>query len=1145
MQINRHIGLLFLIAVLALGGCITTGEKKEDTAATVQSVEEKQEPAASVQPVEEKQEDVKKESPVFVQLGHSAQVNSVAFSPDGKLALSGSHDNTLRLWDVATGRELRTFTGHSGDVSSVAFSPDGKLALSGSDDQTLRLWEVETGKEIRIFTGHSYSVNSVAFSPDGRFALSGSDDKTLRLWDVTTGNSLRTFTGHYGNVNSVAFSPDGKLALSGSGSYRDNKDNTFRLWEVETGKEIRTFPGHSESVNSVAFSPDGKLAFSGSDDDTLQLWEVTTGKELRSFTGDYYNVKSVAFSPDGRFALSGGWSGGLRLWDIETGKEIRTFTEGSSYVESVAFSPDGKLALSGSHDNTLRLWEVETGKAIRTFTGHSSSVNSVSFSLDGKLALSGGDETIRVWDMETGKQLYTYCSQVESVSFSPDGKLALLRSYRNTDRLWDVEAGKEIRTVTIRTFDAYSFSLSNPDGRFVFSRNADKHTFRLWEVATGKQLRSFIGHSDSVNSVVFSSDSKLALSGSDDKTLRLWEVATGKQLRSFIGHSDSVNSVILNSDDRLALSGSDDKTLRLWEVATGKEIRTFTGHSDNVNYMGFSPDDRFVFSVDYENIVRLWDLKTGKEIPFFGRDFPNVKSVTFCFDRKLAFLGNDDDSIRVLDLKINKEIFIVTGYSSDGKLMSPDGKLALDKTMRLWNVSLSKELCQFVAFEDGEWVAITPEGYYNASANAEKYINVRNGLTVTGADQYGSAYHRPDIVARAIALGDTEKAVAELKDVEPKREGISPLATETVNPLKSAPKVEPPKVVEKPTVSEIATDRTPPAIEILEPAVQETEQKDIVIKLGVSDDSGIYEVLVNGKETNLSAEGRFWINVPLILGKNEISISATDGKQNKADKSLSIVRKTDMIQPPAPEPVKPEEPFGNYHALLIAVQDYTSSSAHRLNYPISDAKKIQAVLTSDYTFDEKNIIFLENPDRKTILNTLYSLRKLTEKDNLFVFYAGHGYWDKKSEQGYWLPKDASKDDRSEWLSNGDIRDSLRGIKTKHTLLVSDACFSGGIFDEAREAFSDIPPSVQEIYGKSSRRAITSGMKETVPDHSVFLEYLIRRLTENQKKYLDAQELYVEIRDPVINNSPLKQKPLYGVIHQTGDEGGDFIFIRRK
>jgi WD40 repeat protein len=318
--------------------------------------------------------------------GHASMVLTVAINLDGQIIASGSNDNTIKLWQLETGKLLRTlgrwFSGHSNIVHAIAFSPDGQLLASGSWDETIKLWQVDTGKQIRTFTSHNNWINSIAFSPvpehpsyqEGEFYMqgfvlldttslglgwtlaSGSADSTIKLWLVSTGLELRTFTGHSDTVWSVAFSPDGQLLASGS------SDSTIKLWQVKTGREIRTLTGHSFFVHSVTFSQDGQLLASGSADSSVKLWLVNTGKKLRTFTGHSDTVWSVAFSPDGQFLASGSWDKTIKIWQVSTGAEICTLSGHSNYVRAVAFSPDGQTLVSGSDDDTIKIWRQSDEK---------------------------------------------------------------------------------------------------------------------------------------------------------------------------------------------------------------------------------------------------------------------------------------------------------------------------------------------------------------------------------------------------------------------------------------------------------------------------------------------------------------------------------------------------------------------------------------------------------------------------------------------------------------------------------------------------------------------------------------------------------------------------------------------------------------
>lgn len=351
------------------------------------------------------------------------------------------------------------------------------------------------------------------------------------------------------------------------------------------------------------------------------------------------------------------------------------------------------------------------------------------------------------------------------------------------------------------------------------------------------------------------------------------------------------------------------------------------------------------------------------------------------------------------------------------------------------------------------------------------------------------------------------------------------------------------------------TDNNPPIIVITEPNVEAkrgfkvVQAKKITVRGKAQDPDGIYEIFINGVEANVSEDGTFVANVPLKFGKNDLVVKATDIKNATSSKRFVIKRRSNIDDKNDDDDENDDNDivdnkklgnFGKYYALIIGVSDYEDPNIEDLEgKPTRDADTFATVLHTMYNFEKSNIIVLKNPKDNEINRELFKLRKkITNKDNLLVFYAGHGIF--QDEIGSWLPSNAMMEYEENLFSNSKLVDHFKAIKSKHTLLISDACFSGSIFKT--RSVKGAPKSVQRKFELPSKKAITSGTLKTVPNESVFFRYLIKRLKNNKSKYLSARKLFDMIEDPVINNS--ENKPQYGTIHGIGDEGGDFIFIKK-
>jgi WD40 repeat protein len=331
----------------------------------------------------------------------------VAFSPDGKCFAGAGSDYNIRVWNVATLKEITTLKGHAGYVLGVAFSPDGKYLVSSSADQTIKVWNVATLKQITTLKGHTDIVWGVTFSPDGKFLVSASWDKTIKVWDVATLKEIATLKGHTHSVRGVAFSPDGKFLASSSA------DQTINIWDVATLKQIITLKGDTDSGWGIAFSPDGKYLASGGSDGSIKVWNVATLKQITTLKGDTDSGWGVAFSPDGKYLASGVWDGSIKVWNVATLNGTTILKGHTSSAVGLAFNPDSAYLASTGSDGTIKVWDVATLKEITTLKGHTFPVRGVAFSPDGEYLASASDDcSIRLWATGANKKDFGKCLHV-------------------------------------------------------------------------------------------------------------------------------------------------------------------------------------------------------------------------------------------------------------------------------------------------------------------------------------------------------------------------------------------------------------------------------------------------------------------------------------------------------------------------------------------------------------------------------------------------------------------------------------------------------------------------------------------------------------------------------------------------------------
>ena len=495
--------------------------------------------------------------------------------------------------------------GHSDSVNSVAYSPDGQLLVSGSSDRTIKLWRRD-GTFIRTLAipydiNHQlFDVLSVAISPDSTLIAAGVQQtigggqftSAVHIWRISDGQLVQTFTGYAvggvtnTGVSSVAFSPDGQYLASGS------RDQSVKVWRMSNGNLVSSRSDHVQRVNSVAFSRNGQWLASGSDDDTAKLYRASDWGLVGTFTGHTNDVLSVAFSPDSKRLATGSWDGTVRLWNITNASLPLSLIHGSN-VFCVAFSPDGKLLASGANDHSIKLWDLKRSVLVDTLLGHSASVLTLAFTPDSQMLASGSwspEFAIKVWGQSPAgptasnglnplnQLLFTvtnHSSSINELIFAPDDKL--ISGADTTARFWQGLNGRFLRMINAAT-SVTTMALS-PDGQLIALPGAN-HTVKIYHTADGTLVQTLVGHTQDITGLAFSHDGSLLASGAffdgTNDVIKLWNVSNWTLVRNLSGPFlfGPFMAINFSADDAL-ISASCESVPAVWHVSDGTFIRTF------------------------------------------------------------------------------------------------------------------------------------------------------------------------------------------------------------------------------------------------------------------------------------------------------------------------------------------------------------------------------------------------------------------------------------------------------------------------------------------------------------------------------------------------------------------------------------------
>lgn len=873
-------------------------------------------------------------------------------------------------------------------------------------------------------------------------------------------------------------------------------------------RPLCTFTGHKGIVKSLSIDAKGEILMSGGDDKTVKFWNIATSSGISS-TNVSESVGDVAISADASLFA---YTPVIISKDAQAQKpqkpgvvgkmadksEALVLGSDAAIMQAITFSSNGKYLATGDRLGVVRIFDAQTFKEVAQYDGKNNFISALSFfGENDKYLAMGGDKSLRLWD-------YTN-KEAKVVGMNIDGEFV-------------------------------SAIAASPDAKFVaYVGNEGKIDFL--DCATEKKRKMpelgyelFAGATGKLTSIAYSKDGKLLAAAGIGGLVYVWQAQSGTPLVHFKGHEGYVNDIVFSPDNRYLFSAGADKTIKMWDVTdftfTPKAMPIVKWEAQKwekqmTNVITDSLQKTVGFSI--HSFYPLSDIAFYQNGTRLNAEFKDVEGAKKLYNLKFT-LAVRENTIRIEAkneagqaiseerlLIFNPPRAVITWQSPDNNSISKEESVrTLFCVKSIVPLKETKLYLNGTAIADESLVIVPSNGGgcdYTVSAMLKLnpgsdtvYLTTNNGDLLAQSEERILTYMPP---------APTFTWITPTKDYTVKDTAIN--MNQSVNVELCINSLMPIKSYElKNEIGNTTADSRSIGVKKVE-KVEKVEN----------------EKLFKG-----SCDNQYVATIPLHAGENIISLTVTT-EFGAATSEKRIIKREVM------KDTTKTAWTGTYYAVLIGENMYQDQSIQDLQNPAKDADSIANILTRLYSFDKKNVFVLKDASKMQILNQLVALVELIKpEDKLLVFYAGHGI--QKGKLGYFLPSDANKTNFLTWISSDELFAIFKQINTQHTLLIADACYSGTFFMRSTSA-TDI---CETLEAKTSRRVITSGAAEEVPDQSIFIEYLLKSLKNEAESCIGSSKLFNSFKDNVTSNSPNHQIPQEGSLHDMGHEGGDFIFHKK-